>query len=156
MENKITYYNWFKKVMSVFIDVFFFAVPFASLYVFTSTLSGAIRIICFVALIAVYLLVIYFFKDKIKLLIEDILNKVDNLDEKKMLIIIALCMIVIKVIFTIFFNYDATKGGDVEIYNEIAEHIYQTGDIHSDAISHLYGIALHFVPSGCAGPGMRR
>ena len=145
MENRISYYNWFKKVMSVFIDVFFFAVPFASLYVFTSTLSGAIRIISFIALIAVYFLVIHFFKDKIKLFIEDLLDKVDKLDEKKMLIIIALCMIVIKVIFTIFFNYDATKGGDVEIYNEIAEHIYQTGDIHSDAISHLYGIALHFV-----------
>ena len=145
MENSFRYYTWFQKVMSVFIDIFFHVVPLASLYVFTSFLSGSLKCIVFILLIAVYLTVIYFFKDKIYKLICQLLKKINTLDVKTMLVIIVVSLILIKTVFTILFNYDGTQSGDIKIYNDIAEEILRTGDIHSKAISHLYGLALHFV-----------
>ena len=145
MNNKLGYYKWFQKIISVFIDIFFAAVPLASLYVLTSFLSGYLRLIAFALLIIAYILVIFYFKDKIHVLIETLLNRVDRLNQRKMFIIIFLTALIIKIIFTIFFNYDATVEGDVKIYNDIADQIIATGDIHSDAISHLYGVALHLV-----------
>ena len=131
--------------MAFFIELFFVVAVLSSLYVFTSPLSGFVRVIAYVAIISIYFAIIYFFKDKIKNLINRLYFQIQKLDRKKMLIIILLTSLILKVIFTIFFNFDATVGGDVEIYNEITDHIIETGDIHSDAISHLYGVALHFV-----------
>ena len=145
MENNYSYYNWFKKVISIFIEIFFIAAPLASLYVFTSFLSGGIRLAAFAAIIIVYLLVIYFGRKHIKSLINSFLNKVSGLETWKMVLIIIFTALILKIISTLFFGFDATKGGDVEIYNEIADQIIATGDIHSDAISHLYGVALHLV-----------
>ena len=145
MENSLRYYAWFQKVMSVFIDIFFHVVPLASLYVFTSFLSGTVKYIAFFALIALYLAVIYFFKDKIREVIKSLLKKIETLDVRTMLLVIVISLIVIKTVYTIFFNYDGTQSGDIKIYNDIAEEILKTGDIHSKAISHLYGLALHFV-----------
>ena len=145
MTSNSYYYKWFQKIIAFFIELFFVVAVLASLYVFTSVLSGIIRAIAYAAIIMVYIGIIYFFKDKIKNQINKLYIDIQKLDRKKMLIIILLTSIVLKIIFTIFFNYDATVGGDVEIYNEITDHIIETGDIHSDAISHLYGVALHFV-----------
>lgn len=131
--------------MSVFIDIFFIAAPLASLYVFTSFLNGTIRLIAFALLIVIYLLIIYFFKDRIREFLDLFLRKMDTLDQKKMMFILTIVFLIEKVIYTILFNYDATISGDIKIYSDIADQIIATGQIHSDAISHLFGLALHFV-----------
>ena len=145
MESSLYYFKWFQKIISVFIDIFFFVAPLASLYVLTNAFQGAIRIVLYIVLISAYLAVIYFFRDKIKTVLFSVQNYLDRFDTKKMCIIILVFALIVKVLFTILFNYDATVEGDVQIYNDIADHIIETGDIHSDAISHLYGVALHFV-----------
>jgi len=131
--------------MSIIIDIFFVAAPLAALYVLTSFLTGTIRYIAFAAEIIAYLAVIYFAKDYVKKAITIVLDKVSHMDKKKMYIIIFLFALISKVIFTIFFNYDGTQSGDIKIYNDIAEQIIETHSLHTDAISHLYGLALHFV-----------
>ena len=145
MKFSLHYYSWFQKVMSVFIDIFFVAAPLASLYVLTSFLQGIMRYILFGAIVAIYLLIVFRFKDAIKEYLLKAVRWVDHLDKKKMILIITLTAIAMKAVFTFFFHYDATKSGDIQIYNDIAEQIIATGDIHSEAISHLYGLALHFV-----------
>lgn len=145
MENSFIYYKWFQKVMSVFLDIFFVVAPLASLYVFTSVFSGVFKYALYGLLILDYCTVIYFLRDKIKNLLKELLNRIDQLDEKKMMMIIGITFVVLKILFTVFFYFDPTQGGDIKIYNDIADHILETGDIHSDAISHLYGIALHLV-----------
>ena len=145
MNKNLMYYRWFQKVISIFVDIFFVAVPLVTLYVFTSPFTGVLRYVGFAVLLIIYGLVIYFFKDKIKIIIETIISKLSNLDEKKMLLIIVLTMIVMKVVFTLFFYYDGSTEGDIQIYNEIADTIIETGQLQSRAISHLYGVALHFV-----------
>ena len=145
MTNKVSYYEWFKKIMSIIMDCFFYAAPLASLYVFTSFLNGIIRYLVFILGMAVYFLIIYFFRSGIKKLIKRIVEVLKSTDEKKLFLIILFTLLLMKVVFSLLFNYDATSEGDVKIYNDIADTIIQTGDIHSDAISHLYGVALHFV-----------
>lgn len=145
MENKLQYYNWFQKVMSVILDVFFYIVPLNALYVFTSFLSGFMKYAAFAILIAIYVTVIYFLKDKIREIFCKAISSIGKLDTKTMLLIITITAIVLKVIFSIFYNYDATVSGDIKIYNDIAEGIIESGDYHSREISHLYGVALHFV-----------
>ena len=145
MENNYRFFKWFNSFISILVDIFFLFIPVVTLFVFTSVFTGLIKYVVFVILVAVYLLFIRLFKDKIKNIINNILDKVDKLSDRQMLLIIAGLMIVLKIIYTIFFNYDATQGGDIKIYNDLAEKIISTGNIHVDAISHLYGLALHFV-----------
>ncbi|MBQ3294921.1 MAG: hypothetical protein IJH00_00335 [Erysipelotrichaceae bacterium] len=144
MENANRYYNWFERFISVITDIFFYTIPLASLYVFTSFLSGTVRMVFFGMLIIVYLLVIRFGKELIKKYLEIILAYFSGISERNMLIIIAVIMIITKVIVTLLFSYDATAGADIKIYNDIADEIVSTGDIRTSAISHLFGIALHF------------
>ena len=145
MENRLSYYNWFQNIISVFIDMFFYVVPLVTLYVFTVSFEGYIRLIVYAILLLVYCLVIYFFREKIKPLMSYVLEKISCLDIRTMFLIITLSAVLLKIVFTIFFNYDATVSGDIEIYNDIAEGIIKTGNIHSEEISHLYGVALQFV-----------
>ncbi|MBQ6334377.1 MAG: hypothetical protein IJI46_04865 [Erysipelotrichaceae bacterium] len=145
MENRFQYCKWFQKVMAVFIDGFFVAAPLVSLFLFASFIPGSFKYAAYLLIITAYLLIIHFCKDRIALVIEKIFEKIEKLDEKTMLVIITLTAVAIKVIFTIFFNYDGTQSGDIKIYNDIAETILQTGNLHTRAISHLYGLALHFV-----------
>ncbi|MBR5342003.1 MAG: hypothetical protein IK151_08790 [Erysipelotrichaceae bacterium] len=131
--------------MSIFIDIFFVAAPLASLYVLTSAFNGIIRISLFIVAVAVYAAVIYFFKNKIKEILTKLLSYIDRFDVKTMVVVLSVIAVAIKIIFTFFFNYDATVGGDIQIYYDIARQIVETGNLHSNAISHLYGLALHFV-----------
>ncbi|MCR4633414.1 MAG: hypothetical protein K5648_04750 [Erysipelotrichaceae bacterium] len=131
--------------MSVFIDVFFHIVPLFSLYVFTSFLQGTFRYVSFALLIVLYLAVIYFFKNGICCTMDFLLKKIGKLDIRTMALIITVTAVFLKIIYTVFFNYDATLSGDIKIYDDIAKEIIATGNIHSQAISHLYGLALHFV-----------
>ena len=144
MNKNHAFYNWFQKVISVFIDIFFVIVPVVSLAVFTTPFEGVVKYVVFALLCVVYALTIYFLKDKIKELIRKLINRIDRLDEKKMLLILFITMIVLKIIYSIFFGFDATQDGDIQIYNDIADHILETGELHSDAISHLFGIGIHY------------
>lgn len=143
MSSSFSFYKWFQKVISIFIDIFFVSAIIATLFVFTSVFSGAIKYIFFILIAIIYGLVIYFLKDKIKGLIESILARVSKLDVKTMLIVITLVMIILKVIFTVLFSFDATQDGDIKIYNEIANGIVSSGALESNAISHLFGVAIH-------------
>lgn len=145
MENRLYYYKWFRKVMSVFIDIFFIAAPLASLYVFTTPFQGVVKFIVFAVLIIIYGAVIYFFKDKVKVIVESLFEKADKLSTGRMAMIIVFTAILLKIISMVFFRYDATSSGDIGIYYDIAQQIVETGNIHSRAISHLYGLALHLV-----------
>ncbi len=145
MTDNSFYYGWFQKIIEFFIELFFVAAVLASLYVLTSFLNGTIRIIVFIVTVVFYLAVIYLLKDKIRKLLEKLIDHIRRLELKQMMIIILLSSLILKVLCTILFNFDATTSGDVEIYDQIADQIVKTGDIHSDAISHLYGVALHFV-----------
>lgn len=120
-------------------------VPVACLAVFTSPFTGYVRIAVFAVLAIIYFLVVYYFKDKVKKCISNILEYIESIDDKKLLLILTVSMIVIKGIYTLFFNYDATVDGDIKIYNDIANTIISSKSLHTDAISHLYGVALHFV-----------
>lgn len=144
MNNNYAFYNWFQKIISIFIDIFFVAAPIATVYVFTSPFVGVTRYTIFALLIIIYLLVVFFLKEKVKSIIALLLNKIERVDEKKLILIIFVVMFVLKAVYTILFNYDATSDGDIEIYNQIADSIVSTGKIESNAISHLYGVGLHF------------
>ncbi len=131
--------------MSFFIDVFFVAAPLACLYVLTSFLSGILRIGVFAMLVLFYIAVIALFREPIARAIKAVLNMADRLDKRTMLIIITVTALAVKVIYTVFFSFDATVGGDIQIYNDLADQILATGDLHTRAISHLYGLALHLL-----------
>ena len=145
MNNNYSFYNWFQKIISICIDIFFVGAVLATIYVFTSPFSGWIKYLLFVVGIIGYGVVYYFFRDYIYKYLNILLGKVSKLDKKKMAIIIFVTMLIMKIIYTMFFNFDATDGGDIEIYNNVAEQIINTGIVKSNAISHLYGVALHFV-----------
>ena len=145
MDNK--YCDWFMKLIRILVDIFFMFIPLVTLYVFTSVFQGIVKYILFGFLIVAYLLVIYFAKDKIRSFLKGMLEYLERCSDKKMLLILVVMMIVLRVIYTIFFNYDATSiNGDIVIYNDIADQIIATGTIRSDAISHLFAVAIHFVP----------
>ena len=144
MENN--YYHWFAKLISILTDLFFMFIPVASLYVFTSVFEGTLRYAVFGVLLAVYLLVIYFAKDRIRNILNDILRSLEKYDEKTLLLILVLMMIGLRIVYTIFFDFDATVSGDTGLYSEIADEIIASGSLHSKAISHLFAVALHFVP----------
>ena len=145
MNIKSNYYSWFQKLISVLIDIFFYWASIVTIYVFVSSFSGIIKYVLFALLLVIYGLVIYFFKDKIKIIIDKLLNSVSRLDVKKMIIIISLLMIVSKIVYTILFYFDATSDSDIKIYNFLAQYIVDSGEIFTNTISHLFGTAIHFV-----------
>ncbi len=144
MENN--YYHWFANIISILTDLFFMFIPVASLFVFTSVFEGYLRYAIFGILLAVYLLVIYFAKDRIRDLFGNMLHRLEKQDEKTLLLIIAALMIGLRIIYTVFFDFDATVSGDTGLYSEIADEIIASGVLHSSAISLLFAFALHFVP----------
>ena len=144
MNTKSNYYNWFQKLISVLIDIFFYWASIVTLFVFVSSFNGIIKYVLFVVLLLIYGLVIYFFKDKIKIIIDRLLNSVSKLNVRKMLIIITLLMIVLKIIYTMLFYFDATSDTDIEIYNFLAQYMVDSGEIFTNTISHLFGTAIHF------------
>ncbi len=139
-----TYYDWFKKTMSIFIELFFLFAPISSLYVFTSFFTGAMRIFAFVFVIVLYAVFVFILKKRLHELLNKLLLFVSRFDIKTMLLIIVTTMIVLKVIYTCLFYFDPTQGsGDVSIYNDLANRIINNEHISSKTISHLFGIALH-------------
>lgn len=138
-----SYYRWFKKVIEIFISLFFGLALLSSLYVFTYPFNESIKIFIYIGILIVYFLLIYFFKNKVKDIFNKLLNRIELLDTKTMVIVISIVLIVLKVIYTLFFNYDATKNGDLTIYNDIANQIAFSNSINNNEISHLLGVGFH-------------
>lgn len=145
MNNEFYYQNWFSKLIAIFIDIFFVLSTLATLYVFTSPLSGIVRTIVYIIFICIYCALFWFFKDRVKEIIKLVFNKLNGLNTKKAVIIISITMLVFKLLYSLLFGFDPTDG-DIEIYNIIADYIIRTGSIHFNVISHLLAVALHFVP----------
>lgn len=143
MQNQFAIYNWFQKIINFCICVFFVFAIISNLYVYTYALNDNTKAIAFIILITVYLLVLFFFKKRIKNFIAKTLSIISNIDEKKMIIIVSLIMILLKVIFTLLFYFDPTLGdGDIAIYSNIANNI-ANGNVDRNEISHLLGIGYH-------------
>ena len=143
MNKEFHYYDWFSKLISGLISIFLILSVFAVLYVFSSVFEGITRYLVFFIVLSAYLLVVCFFKDKVLQIIKKIYISLKKIDSKKLLLILCLMMIVLKIIYTVFFYFDATQDGDIKIYNDIAESIVRTGSISSSEISHLVGMGLH-------------
>lgn len=138
-----TYFNWFKKVINVLIEIFFVCAIVASLLVFTSAFAGTTRVVSIFAIFVAFGLVVYFLKDIIKRILSSVISYLSNLDEKKMLLIIVLTMIGLKIIYSIFFYFDTTIDGDIALYSQIGDELVNNGTIASDTIAHLLGIGVH-------------
>lgn len=145
MNNNYSFYNWFQKIISICIDIFFVGAVLATIYVFTSPFSGATKYLILAFGIIAYSLVFNFCRDYFKKILNKLFAKLVVIDIKTMMIIIFVVMLVLKTIYTLLFKFDATGDGDIEIYIDVADNIISNGIISSDAISHLYGVALHFV-----------
>ena len=140
-----SFYGWFRDLVRILTDLFFIFIPVVTLYVFTSVFEGYVRYIVLGVLIILYLLTVCFAKDRIRSFLSEVLKRLKSLDERKMMLILVLLMTGLRIIYTLFFDFDATVGGDTGIYSDIADQIIATGTLHSDAISHLFAVALHFV-----------
>ncbi len=139
----MTYCNWLKKIINVLIEMLLFFAIAVTLYVFTSAFSGVKRLMLFFVILVLYISFIILFKKQLKIIIIKINNILEKIDSKKMLVIISITMIILKILYTFFWNYDATLEGDIGIYNQIANQIIATGSLRSDSISHLLGIGSH-------------
>lgn len=138
-----SYNSVFKKIINIFIELFFVFSIISTVYVFTYPFSDNLKYVAFAVLFILYLLFIYFFKDRIKQLIEKLLNSISKLSIRKMLLIISLTTLILKIIFTIFFYFDPAHGdGDITIYANIADKIV-SGNTDESEISHLMGIGYH-------------
>lgn len=141
--NSTSYYNWFKKVIAIFIELFFFFTVISCLYVFTEPFSGIMKAIVFVIIAVVIGLFLYFFRNKIKDIINKLIHLISKLNTKQKVCVIILTMLVLKVVYTIFLYFDPTQGGDIGIYSNIADHILENGIFGSNEISHLMGLGIH-------------
>ena len=81
--NSTSYYNWFKKVIAIFIELFFFFTVISSLYVFTEPFSGSMKAIVFVIIAVVIGLFLYFFRNKIKDIINKLIHLISKLNTKQ-------------------------------------------------------------------------
>ena len=145
MQKSSFYYKWFQKTISIVVECFFLISIIATLYVLTSSFNGTLRYIVFVLLALVYVTLIVFFKEKVKKTINVALDKLSIISEKNMLIILLMTILFLKAIYTLLFYFDPTQGGDIQLYNELAERLMETNWIASGDISHLVGIARHLI-----------
>ena len=143
MGSNLSYYKWCGKIVSILIDTFFILAVLSSLFVLTSFVSSSLRYLLFGSVFLVYILIIHFFKEKIQILIRDLIEKLRSLSMCQMFIIIVSVSLITKIIYSFLFSFDSTQSGDIGIYNEIAEQIIATGELRSSAISHLFGMAAH-------------
>lgn len=143
MQINNSYYNWLKKIISIFIELFFVFAVISTLYVFTSSFVGIIKYVIFLIIVVSYLLVVKFGKEKIKTILNKIINYLKNVDSYKLLLTIIITLISLRIIYTKFFYFDPSNSNDIGIYNDIANQIVKTGSLDADYISHLLGIGLH-------------
>lgn len=139
------YYKWFKIVINFCIYFFFIFALVSNLCLYASVFSGFSRYLVFLVLAILLGLFVYFFKDKVKKLLDKILSFLNKKSEKELLLYIILIAVVLKVIAYVFFFFDSTLGGgDITIYANIADRIVQNGfDSVKDEIYYLAGMGMH-------------
>lgn len=145
MDKNINFYPWFKKIIDACISLFFVFAMIANLFVYSSVFSGAIKYTLLVITIIVFGLIVYFFKEKIKQLLNKLIEILEKQDKNKLLIIFILTAISLKVVYTVFFYFDSTTyGGDITVYSNIAQSIVEKGlSSTKDYIYYLVGMGLH-------------
>ena len=139
------YYKWFRIVINFCIYFFFIFALVSNLCLYASVFSGFTIYLVFVILAIALILFVYFFKNKIKVLLDKLFCFLKNKSEKELLIYIVLIAIILKVIAYILFFFDSTLGGgDITIYASIADRIVQNGfDSVKDEIYYLAGMGMH-------------
>ena len=139
------YYKWFRIVINFCIYFFFIFALVSNLCLYASVFSGFSRYLVFFVLAILLGLFVYFFKDKVKRLLDKIFSFLNKKSEKELLIYIILIAVVLKVIAYVFFFFDSTLGGgDITIYANIAQRIVQNGfDSVKDEIYYLAGMGMH-------------
>ena len=138
-----SYFTWFKKLINILIKIFYILAIIATLFVFTSSFNGIVKIALLIVAFIGFSLSMYFFRGNIKSKIEFSIEKISKVDEKKLLLIIVITLIVLKIIYTLLFYFDSTLGGDIELYNQIGDELLNSGTIAPDMIAHLLGIGVH-------------
>ncbi|MBQ2635681.1 MAG: hypothetical protein IJG09_03125, partial [Methanobrevibacter sp.] len=110
------YYNWFKKIIDICIYCFYVFAFISTVFVFCSFLSGAVKYIAVFCTTAVIGIVAYFFKDKIRSIIEILINKLRKLNRKHLALILGMATVLLKIVYSIFFFFDRTTyGGDITL-----------------------------------------
>lgn len=139
------YYKWFRIVINFCIYFFFIFALVSNLCLYASVFSGFIRYLVFFILAILLGLFVYFFKDRVKKLLDEIFSFLNKKSEKELLLYIILIAVILKVIAYVFFFFDSTLGGgDITIYANIAERIVQNGfDSVKDEIYYLAGMGMH-------------
>lgn len=139
------YYNWFKKIIDICIYCFYVFAFISTVFVFCSFLSGAVKYIAVFCTTAVIGIVAYFFKGKIRSIIEKLINKLKRLNRKQLALILGMTAVLLKTIYSVFFFFDTTTyGGDITVYTNIAESIVTNGiSSVTDYIYYLVGMGIH-------------
>ena len=139
------YYKWFRIVINFCIYFFFIFALVSNLCLYASVFSGFSRYLVFFILAISLGLFVYFFKDKVKKILDKIFSFLNKKSEKELLIYIVLTAVFLKVIAYVFFFFDSTLGGgDITIYANIADRIVQNGfDSVKDEIYYLAGMGMH-------------
>lgn len=147
------YYKWFRIVINFCIYFFFIFALVSNLCLYASVFSGFSRYLIFLVLAILLGLFVYFFKDKVKIILDKILSFLNKKSEKELLIYIVLTAVFLKVIAYVFFFFDSTLGGgDITIYANIADRIVQNGfDSVKDEIYYLAGMGMHLAIFKYAG-----
>ena len=145
MVNNFSYYPWFKKTIDACISLFFVFAMISNLCVYSSVFNGTTKYLVLICVISLFSLFVYFFKEKIKIYLNNCLIKISELEKRKLLLIIVLTSILLKVFYSILFYFDSTSfGGDISVYANIAESIVANGiKSTSDFIYYLVGMGLH-------------
>ena len=117
----------------------------STVFVFCSFLSGIVKYIAVFCVTCVISAIVYFFKDKIKNIIESLINKLKRSSRKKLVILLSVIAVLLKVFYSIFFFFDTTTyGGDITVYTNIAESIVTNGiSSVTDFIYYLVGMGIH-------------
>ena len=139
------YYGWFKKIVNTCIVLFFLFSLISNLFVYVSIFEGVKKYLFFALILAGFLVFAYYFKDRIKGLLQYILQKLSALSFRRLLWIIVITSVAIKGIYYIFFFFDPTKyGEDITIYASIADSIVENGlESVNRSIYYLVGMGMH-------------
>lgn len=139
------YYKWFRTVINFCIYFFFIFALISNLCLYASVFSGALRYVVFIMLGLCVIAAGIFFRDRIKEVINRLLEFISRLSSGKLLSIIIITAVVLKAVAYIFFFFDSTLGGgDITIYASIAERIVENGfSSVSNEIYYLAGMGAH-------------
>ena len=145
MMKKIGYYKWFNKTINIFIYCFYVCALISNLFVFCSFINGIMKYVAVSAMIVLLFLFFYFFKDKIRNILDSMINRLKEYDSRKLLLVIFATMVLLKTIYSVFFYFDTTAyGGDITVYANIADSIYNNGlKSVTDYIYYLVGMGIH-------------